>query len=225
MGNALKNTLIDIGRGSHKVEKKRLKENRYGILGLLDIIQGGDPNKSILSLGLDLKEISPQTSGSDGNMYANFASPWTNDVSSKTPPYFTPSCYMIPPPALKAGHLKKFNIQSLFYVFYAMPRDILAIYVSKELYRRKWMYNKQVMSWFIQEDGKIIQYFDTKSWTITPYSGGGVSLDELMGSMMSLNELHMEQQQQQQQQQRRQQQQRQQQQRLQRQQQQRQQPR
>ena len=69
--NALKNTLIDIGRGSRAVEKKGLKENRYGILGLLDIIQGGDPSISILSLGLDLKEISPQAGANSGKMYAH----------------------------------------------------------------------------------------------------------------------------------------------------------
>ena len=153
-----------------------------------------------------LKEISPQAGANSGKMYAQFSSPWSNEPSTKAPPYFTPSCYMIPPPALKAGHLKKFNIQSLFYVFYAMPRDILAIYVSKELYRRKWMYNKKAMSWFIQEDGKMLQYFDTKSWNVKPYNGGNISLDVLMASMMPINELQMQERQQQHQQQQQQQQ-------------------
>jgi len=190
----VKNALKDIGKSGASSAPKN-KEGRYGILGLLDIIRMTDKNMNLLALGQDLTTMGLNMNSSE-NLYSQFSSPWSDEPSSKTPPYTTPSCYMIPPPALKAGHLKKFNIQSLFYVFYVMPRDILSMYVTKELYRRNWMYHKKTKLWFTNEGSQEgLQFFDTKAWELAPYKGNA---HDLTADFLSLAEVSMDQQQQQQ---------------------------
>jgi CCR4-NOT transcription complex subunit 2 len=202
----VKNALKDIGRNGASAGPKN-KEGRYGILGLLDIIRKTDKNMNLLALGQDLTAMGLNMNSSE-DLYSQFSSPWSDEPPSKTPPHVTPSCYMIPPPALKAGHLKKFDIQSLFYVFYAMPRDILSMYVTKELYRRNWSYHKKTKLWFTTEGPQgpqdptsslqgaqegILQFFDPSKWVLAPYTGVA---SDLTADFMSVAEVNMDQQQQ-----------------------------
>jgi hypothetical protein len=60
---------------------------------------------------------------------------------------FTFSYYM-QPPALKTSHLAKFTLETLFYIFYNMPKDTLQVYAAKELYKREWRYHKELKLWF-----------------------------------------------------------------------------
>lgn len=53
-----------------------------------------------------------------------------------------PACYAMSPAELKTGHLEKFQLETLFYIFYAMPKDQLQGFAAQELYNRKWKYHK-----------------------------------------------------------------------------------
>jgi CCR4-NOT transcription complex subunit 2 len=52
------------------------------------------------------------------------------------------------PPALKTGHLSKFQLETLFYIFYALPKDVLQAYAAQELYSREWRYHGELKLWF-----------------------------------------------------------------------------
>mmetsp|Transcript_25890 Transcript_25890/g.40756 ORF Transcript_25890/g.40756 Transcript_25890/m.40756 type:complete len:143 (+) Transcript_25890:1289-1717(+) len=66
-----------------------------------------------------------------------------------TPPLFQlPMCYYMQPPALKTGHLSKFQLETLFYIFYALPKDVLQAYSAQELYTREWRYHVESKLWF-----------------------------------------------------------------------------
>lgn len=52
------------------------------------------------------------------------------------------------PPALKTGHLSKFQLETLFYIFYALPKDVLQAYAAQELYSREWRYHADLKLWF-----------------------------------------------------------------------------
>ena len=52
------------------------------------------------------------------------------------------------PPALKTGHLSKFEAETLFYIFYALPKDVLQAYAAQELYTREWRYHGGLKLWF-----------------------------------------------------------------------------
>ncbi len=78
------------------------------------------------------------------------------------------------PPALKTGHLSKFQLETLFYIFYAMPRDLLQAFAAQELYTREWRYHMELKLWFkragvadgIALSSSAVQYiyFDISTW-------------------------------------------------------------
>ena len=39
-------------------------------------------------------------------------------------------------------------LETLFYIFYNMPRDTLQAYAATELYNRDWRYHKDLKLWF-----------------------------------------------------------------------------
>ena len=104
----------------------------------------------------------------------SFNSPFIEQAATATEPQFvTPSCYIMQPPSLKAEHLTKFQIETLFYMFYAMPKDILQAFAAQELYRREWRYHGELKIWLkgrtsqeLMQSHPSIQflYFDVANW-------------------------------------------------------------
>ena len=93
-----------------------------------------------------------------------------------------PMCYYMQPPALKTGHLSKFQLETLFYIFYAMPKDVLQAYAAQELYTREWRYHADNKLWFKRAgpaDGVPSSstgapqylYFDINSWERRLFNG------------------------------------------------------
>lgn len=56
-------------------------------------------------------------------------------------------CYYNQPPVLKTTHLSKFHLETLFYIFYSMPKDVLQAYAAQELYSREWRYHVELKMW------------------------------------------------------------------------------
>ena len=88
---------------------------------------------------------------------------------------------------LKPQFLSNFTPETLFYIFYYMPRDQLQLYAAEELYRRKWRYNTDYAIWITNEIGElsketleknekinsdIFHYFNPNEWKIMPYLYG-----------------------------------------------------
>ena len=91
-------------------------------------------------------------------------------------------CYYMQPPALKTGHLSKFQLETLFYIFYALPKDVLQAYAAQELYTREWRYHADNKLWFKRAgpaDGVPSSstgapqylYFDINSWERRLFNG------------------------------------------------------
>jgi len=110
-------------------------------------------------------------------LYSTFASPWVDTPATKDPHFTLPSCYNMQPPALKTGHLQEFTLETLFYIFYTMPRDSLQAYAAQELYRREWRYHQELRLWFAllapdkKQPGPQYAYFDIKTWEKRLFSG------------------------------------------------------
>ena len=80
-------------------------------------------------------------------------------------------CYYMQPPALKTGHLSKFQVETLFYIFYALPKDVLQAYAAQELYTREWRYHGDLKLWFKRaspSDGVIPPNNNTSSSSNNP---------------------------------------------------------
>jgi CCR4-NOT transcription complex subunit 2 len=156
--------------------------DQYGLLGLLPVIRMSNPDLNQLALGTDLTSMGLNLN-STGALYTTMGSPWTEEPNPhERPAYQIPSCYEMPPPALKASHLKKFHPRSLFFMFYSMPRDILQAYAAKELHTRGWRFHKDLRLWFTQETQgpavagqapppRQLVYFDSSMWEKRVFEG------------------------------------------------------
>lgn len=121
------------------------------------------------TFGLNLNSVDP--------LYLSFTSPFGEVSPIESPPAFSlPACYsMHHPPALKTDHLSKFHVETLFYMFYQLPRDILQACAAQELYRREWRYHAELRLWLqprsasdLAQSHPGIQfiYFDAKAWEV-----------------------------------------------------------
>jgi len=152
----------------------------YGLLGLLGVIRMSDADRNALALGSDLTTLGLNLNSSD-QLYSTFASPWSENPTTREPQYQLPMCYYMQPPALKTGHLSKFQLETLFYIFYALPKDVLQAYAAQELYSREWRYHVELKLWFkragpsdgVGTSGSTMQYiyFDINSWERRLFNG------------------------------------------------------
>jgi len=145
----------------------------YGLLGLLKIIRLSDADRNALAVGSDLTSLGLNLNSSD-NLFNTFLSPWSDSPANREPHYQLPMCYYMQPPALKTGHLSKFQLETLFYIFYALPKDVLQAYAAQELYAREWKYHVDLKLWFKRaspsEGGQFV-YFDINSWERRLFNG------------------------------------------------------
>ncbi|CAL9056836.1 probable NOT transcription complex subunit VIP2 isoform X2 [Musa acuminata AAA Group] len=122
--------------------------DRFGLQGLLSVIRMYDPDLTSLALGIDLTTLGLNLNSSE-DLYKTFGSPWSDEPAKGEPDYCIPTCYYSkPPPLLHQGHFSKFQVSTLFYIFYSMPKDEAQLYAASELYARGWLYHKEHQLWF-----------------------------------------------------------------------------
>ena len=54
-----------------------------------------------------------------------------------------PDCYRHSPARLQPGYLSKFQVDTLFYIFYSMPNDEAQVLAADELRSRGWLFHKE----------------------------------------------------------------------------------
>ncbi|CAG8677267.1 669_t:CDS:2 [Ambispora leptoticha] len=129
----------------------------YGLMGLLNVIRMTDPDLSMLALGSDLATLGLNLNSPDSSaLYTTFTSPWAdnNQIAGLIEPdYQLPSCYNVQPPPPAQSKISSFSDETLFYIFYSMPRDILQEVAAQELYNRNWRYHREQKLWLTKEPG------------------------------------------------------------------------
>lgn len=99
--------------------------------------------------------------------------------------------------------IKKFQLETLFYIFYGMPRDVLQGCAAEELYRRNWRFHKDSKLWFHASHKQAVSssgdnnavpkvqyvYFDYNTWDRKVFKGDAAALQEgfLPQSSVQLN--------------------------------------
>jgi len=152
-------------------------QTKYGLLGLLDVIRMTNADLNTLALGSDLTTLGLNLNSSEC-LYSTFASPWAEAPTMREPQFSLPMCYYMQPPPLKTSHLSKFQLETLFYIFYAMPRDVLQAYSAQELYNREWQYHQDLKLWFkrgsaadgLSTSNNQYIFFDINSWECRLFS-------------------------------------------------------
>ncbi|EIW52422.1 uncharacterized protein TRAVEDRAFT_53845 [Trametes versicolor FP-101664 SS1] len=128
--------------------------DRWGLLGLLALIKSGDPDSSLLAIGTDLGTMGLDMQN-PGSLYSTFITPWADSSAAHTvePDFHLPACYNVQPPPPGPNKAAAFSDETLFFMFYASPRDALQEIAAQELYNRNWRYHKELRLWLTKETG------------------------------------------------------------------------
>lgn len=130
--------------------------DKWGLAALLRLIRtGGMDDQLTLSLGEDLANIGLDMNSS-APLYPTFIAPWAEPDALRgvylEEDWRTPPCYNVNTPAA-SSKISMFSDETLFYAFYAMPRDQLQMEVAAELYARQWRYHKELGVWLTKDPG------------------------------------------------------------------------
>jgi len=151
-------------------QKQENKNDKYSINSLLDQKREGNilnTGSDILSFGFDLN---------DKKIYPKFSSPFSNKPKL-FPKNQLPTCFSLPqmPPPI-ITRIGVFSDETLFYIFYTMPKEAIQEAAAQELYNRNWRYHKQLGIWLAKELGSedvvrgigcergLYLYFDPINW-------------------------------------------------------------
>ncbi|MCO5547900.1 hypothetical protein L7F22_001354 [Adiantum nelumboides] len=111
--------------------------DRFGLLGLLQIIKMQDPDLSMLAMGSDLQTLGMSLEASDNALSASFVTPWSDNSAAASlqiePDFHLPSCYNVQPPPPPQSKVATFSDETLFFIFYSTPRDALQEVAAQEL--------------------------------------------------------------------------------------------
>ncbi|KAJ3175772.1 hypothetical protein HDU87_005766 [Geranomyces variabilis] len=122
--------------------------DKYGLYGLIDMIRLTDPDANMIHLGCDLTSLGLDLATNDP-LYATFMSPFSDHPTLGGEPQFAlPGCYnLLQPPPPPISKVSTFSDETLFYVFYAQPRDSLQEAAAQELFNRSWRFHKELKLW------------------------------------------------------------------------------
>ncbi|KAJ2848242.1 transcriptional regulator [Coemansia brasiliensis] len=117
--------------------------DRFGMLGILT---ANDYGFDVSKFGLSLP--------SSGALYPTFGSPWVDQSQTYglvEPDFKLPDCYTASHPAPAITKIPSLMDETLFYIFYTMPRSELQLAAAEELYRRQWRYHKELRLWLTKD--------------------------------------------------------------------------
>eukprot|EP00331_Platyophrya_macrostoma_P001667 CAMPEP_0176419644 /NCGR_PEP_ID=MMETSP0127-20121128/8168_1 /TAXON_ID=938130 /ORGANISM="Platyophrya macrostoma, Strain WH" /LENGTH=248 /DNA_ID=CAMNT_0017800157 /DNA_START=94 /DNA_END=840 /DNA_ORIENTATION=+ len=130
----------------------------FGLLGLQPVVsqQADSPeaaNMLQLTRGFDLQHLQLQVVQTEP-LFPAMHSLWNDHSFTVQPEFKIPTCYHVNSPKLNFQIFQKFQVETLFYVFYSMPRDVLQVAAAQELTNRDWRYHKRLHMWITRIPGK-----------------------------------------------------------------------
>ncbi|KAL6239277.1 hypothetical protein BDW75DRAFT_236716 [Aspergillus navahoensis] len=127
--------------------------DKFGLAGLLRMIHSDSADVASLAIGQDL-----MTLGLDLNqpepLHSTFVSPFVASVPGVPleQDFALPSCYSVANVQPLRSRMTSFSDETLFYIFYSMPRDVMQEVAAEELMGRKWRYHKIERCWLTRDD-------------------------------------------------------------------------
>lgn len=128
--------------------------DRFGLIGLVSLLKTQDPDVAMLTLGHNLQSLGMNLEAAE-SLHPSFVTPWSQDAALASmqiePAYQLPSCYNVQPPPPAQTKMASFSDETLFFIFYSTPRDMLQEVAAQELYARNWRYHKGLHLWLTKE--------------------------------------------------------------------------
>ncbi|KAI4091919.1 MAG: hypothetical protein LQ339_008036 [Xanthoria mediterranea] len=152
--------------------------DKYGLAGLLANVRSPDADTAALAIGQDLTQLGMDLNSPEP-LHHTFSGPFGPPTAHPYQPTYTlPDCYTVdnaPPPRHK---LPGFADETLIWIFYFQPRDIMQEFAASELTNRNWRYHKEMRMWLTKDtamgepvpmaggDGERGSYivFNPRSW-------------------------------------------------------------
>lgn len=167
----------------------------FGLLGLQPVVtqQSDTPeaaNMLQLTRGFDLTQLSLQVVQAEP-LYPSMHSLWADSSFVVQPEFKLPSCYGVNSPKLSFQIFQKFQVETLFYVYYSMPRDVLQVAAAQELANRDWRYHKHLRLWLTRIPNKLsfvktvtyekgtFKFFNPETWTFEDKEDFHLEFDDL----------------------------------------------
>ncbi|KAH3195542.1 hypothetical protein KXV92_001200 [Aspergillus fumigatus] len=168
----------DVTAAAQSTEQQPLAQmselDRFGLAGLLRMIHSDSPDvaslavgQDLMTLGLDLNQpeyvvavmaqklsFALLTSVVRRPLHTSFASPFVASMSAvpMEQNFSLPACYNVANIQPLQTRIPSFSDETLFYIFYSMPRDIMQELAAEELMGRKWRYHKIERCWLTRDE-------------------------------------------------------------------------
>lgn len=152
-------------------------DTKYGLYALVDILRMTDNDTSMFSLGYDLMSLGLNFNSGD-SLSESFMSPFAARPTIGAESQFKlPSFYNLQhPPPQPMTKIASFSDETLFYIFYAMPRETLQEIAAQELYNRNWRFHKDLKLWLSKDinaetvkgpggENGVFIFFDPSTWS------------------------------------------------------------
>lgn len=132
--------------------------DQFGMIGLLAFLRAAetDPNLASVTFGTDLTGLGLNLTATE-KLYPSFAGPWADQpLKVYEIDYPVPSEYLVNSSIrdkLSQITLKRYHEDTIFFLFYMFPNDMLQIAAAIELYSREWRYHKEEKVWITRAPG------------------------------------------------------------------------
>ncbi|MCJ1478568.1 hypothetical protein MMC13_007249 [Lambiella insularis] len=125
--------------------------DRFGLAGILETIRSDNQDVSGLAIGQDLTTLGLDLNSQEP-LYPTFAGPFASFPTRPMQPDFTlPGCYTVLNVHKLDEKIASFSDETLLYMFYTMPRDIMQEVAAIELTNRLWRYHKELKVWLTKD--------------------------------------------------------------------------
>ena len=126
---------------------------KYGLPGLLAMIRNPSQDISSLAIGQDLTALGLDLNSSSP-LHTQLLSPFSLQAPSRPLDmnFHIPACYNVANVQPLQQRISGLSEDTLFYIFYSMPRDIHQELVAEELNARKWRFHKAEKMWVTRDE-------------------------------------------------------------------------
>jgi CCR4-NOT transcription complex subunit 2 len=157
------------------------EKDKFGMKGYVAEQDNASPAARSLMRGVDLQTLGINM-GSQEPLLQSYPGPWAEPNAAPLRPldseYTIPDCYTVKKIGPLSSRITGFLDETLFFIFYTMPRDYIQMLVAQELVARKWRYHMREKQWLTRDDAspspvllddKVSEqgyyiWWDTKLW-------------------------------------------------------------
>lgn len=156
---------------------KKPEIDSYGLKPLASVLRTENGERSPMILDTDVTLLGLNLNDPNERISRTFASPWVEASKHCVVTDFSlPECYTVRSAVPQQQKLQNLTEETLFYIFYTMPRDAMQEAAAVELTNRNWRYHKELKLWLTkdpmsdpvqqtaQAESGIYVFFDPISW-------------------------------------------------------------